>query len=100
MEASTPALIRVSATSSPFKVAGAIAHSLRERSQVVVQAIGAAALNQAVKALVYARRYLNPDQIDFVVSPSFADLDIEGHTKTVVRLSVERTSLSEPANPG
>lgn len=83
-------VLRVSGDSSPYKVAGAIAHILREFPQVTVQAIGAAALNQALKAIIYARRYLEPDGLDLRFCPSFVDIEIEGSVKTTMRLLVQR----------
>ncbi len=88
-------LIRVSGDSSPFKAAGAIAAVLRERRHVSVQAIGAAALNQAMKAIIYTRRYLEQDQLDLTFVPAFQDIDMEGVVKTAVRLEV--TAIPRPA---
>ncbi len=88
MTPSDTPLIRVSATSSPFKVAGAIAHTLRDHSGVNVQSIGAGALNQSLKALVYARRYLEKDHLDLLVVPEFVPLMIEEKERTAVLLHV------------
>ncbi len=90
-------LIRVSGDSSPFKAAGAIAAILRERREVAVQAIGAAALNQAMKAIIYARRYVEQDQLDLVFVPMFHDIELEGVVKTAVRLEVKAHSTAAPA---
>ncbi len=94
-------LIRVSGDSSPFKAAGAIAAILREKRQVAVQAIGAAALNQAMKAIIYARRYVEQDQLDLVFVPMFHDIELEGVVKTAVRLEVKAHSTAgqETSNP-
>ncbi len=89
-------LIRVSGDSSPFKAAGAIAAIIRERRQVAVQAIGAAALNQAMKAIIYARRYVEQDQLDLIFIPSFQDIELEGAVKTAVRLEVLARPLAKP----
>jgi stage V sporulation protein S len=51
-------IIKVAAVSRPPAVAGAIAGVIRERGRVDVRAIGASAVNQAVKAVAIARGYL------------------------------------------
>lgn len=47
--------IKVSSKSNPNSVAGALANVFREKSSVEMQAIGAGALNQAIKLIVEAR---------------------------------------------
>ena len=83
-------IIRVAATSRSTAVAGAIAGVMRERGQVDVQAIGAGAVNQAVKAVAIARGYLELDGIDIVCVPTFVEVIIEGQERTAVRLSVQK----------
>ncbi len=87
--ASGPDVIKVSAKSRSTAVAGAIAGVIREHRHAEVQAIGAGAVNQAVKALAIARGYLNRDDIDIVFVPYFTEVDIEGQERTAVRFSVE-----------
>lgn len=82
-------LLKVSARSSPNSVAGAIAGILREQGHVSVQVIGAGALNQAVKAIAIARSFVAADGIDPVCIPSFQDIDIEGESRTALRLLIE-----------
>jgi len=82
-------LIKVSATSRTSAVAGAIAGVVREHKRADVQAIGAGAVNQAVKALVLATGYLKNDGIDVICSPEFVDVEIEGKVRTAIRLVVE-----------
>ena len=81
-------LIRVSAQSRTTAVAGAIAGVMREHGYAEVQAIGASAVNQAIKAIAIARGYLEEDQIDLAVVPSFVEVDIDGNERTAVRMSV------------
>jgi stage V sporulation protein S len=81
-------IIRVAASSRSTSVAGAIAGVIREQGHVDVQAIGASAVNQAVKAVAIARGYLELDQIDVVCLPSFSEVIIEGKERTAVRLGV------------
>jgi stage V sporulation protein S len=82
-------VIKVSAKSRSTAVAGAIAAVIREHRYAEVQAIGAGAVNQAVKALAIARGYLTGDQIDIVCTPYFTEVDIEGQERTAVRFVVE-----------
>ncbi len=81
-------LIKVSAQSRSTAVAGAIAGVMREQGYAEVQAIGASAVNQAIKAIAIARGYLVQDHMDLVIVPSFTEVDIEGNERTAVRLAV------------
>jgi stage V sporulation protein S len=83
-------VIRVAAASRSTAVAGAIAGVMREQGHVNVQAIGAGAVNQAIKAVTIARGYLELDGIDVVCVPSFVEVVIDGQERTAVRLSIER----------
>lgn len=82
-------IIKVSARSRSTAVAGAIAAVIREYQFAEVQAIGAGAVNQAVKALAIARGYLTRDELDIVFTPYFTEVDIDGQERTAVRFSVE-----------
>ncbi|MBF8256278.1 MAG: hypothetical protein HW404_1020 [Anaerolineales bacterium] len=82
-------VIKVSAGSRTSSVAGAIAGMVREHRRAEVQAIGAGAVNQAVKAVAIARGYLLEDGINVVCLPEFTTVDIEGKERTAVRLVVE-----------
>jgi stage V sporulation protein S len=82
-------IIKVSGTSRTSAVAGAIAGVFREHKRAEVQAIGASAVNQAVKAMALARGYLAEDGIDIVYVPEFVDVDIEGKIRTAIKFTVE-----------
>ncbi len=82
-------IIRVSSKSRSSAVAGAIAGVVREQGRADVQAIGAGAVNQAVKATAIARGFLLLDGLDMVCIPSFVDVEIEGLERTAIRLSME-----------
>ncbi|MBM4457894.1 MAG: stage V sporulation protein S [Chloroflexi bacterium] len=82
-------LIKVSAHSRSTAVAGAIAGVIREQQHAVVQAIGASAVNQAIKAIAIARSYLALDGISIVCVPEFVEVDIEGQERTAIKLTVE-----------
>ncbi len=89
----TPATLKVSAKSNPNAVAGAIAAALRQRDGVEVQAVGAAAVNQAVKALAIARAYLKNESLDLVGTPSFISVPIGEEERTGISIAVERRTL-------
>lgn len=82
-------VLKVSARSRPSAVAGAIAGVVREAGRAEVQAIGAGATNQAVKAVAIARDYLNETGIDAVCVPAFIDVTIDNEDRTAIRLLVE-----------
>jgi len=82
-------IIKVSARSRTTAVAGAIAGVVRESHRAEVQAIGAGAVNQAIKACAIARGYLAEDGIDVIVIPSFAEVVIGDQERTALRLVVE-----------
>jgi stage V sporulation protein S len=82
-------MIKVSANSRTSAVAGAIAGVIREHRRAEVQAIGAGAVNQAVKALVLATGYLKNDGINVACVPEFADVTIEDKVRTAIKLVIE-----------
>ena len=82
-------ILKVSAKSIPNTVAGAIAGVIREKGSVEVQAVGAGASNQAVKAVAIARGYLAPSGIDLVCVPAFANVLIDSEERTAIKLIVE-----------
>lgn len=84
-------VLKVSAMSRPTAVAGAIAGVVRSSAthRVEVQAIGAGAVNQAVKAVAIAREYLALADVDLVCMPTFMDVEIDGEVRTAIRLVVE-----------
>ena len=82
-------IIKVKSNSRTAAVAGAIAGVMREHHHAEVQAIGAGAVNQAVKALVLATGYLAEDGISIICIPEFVDVEIEGKVRTAVNLTVE-----------
>ena len=82
-------VLKVSSKSNPNSVAGALAGVLREKGSAEIQAIGAGALNQAVKAIALARGFVAPSGMDLVCVPAFTDINIEGDQKTAIKLIVE-----------
>jgi stage V sporulation protein S len=82
-------IIKVSGTSRTSAVAGAIAGVVREKKKAEVQAIGASAINQAVKAMALARSYLSNDGYDIIIIPEFVDVQIEDKIRTAIKFTVE-----------
>ena len=89
--------LKVSAKSNPNAVAGALAAALRERDTSELQAVGAGAINQAVKAIAIARSYLRSAGLDLVCTPSFVVVAIGESERTAISLLVERRRLEEKA---
>lgn len=81
--------LRVSTKSQPKSVAGAIAAMINEHQKAEVLAVGAGAVNQAIKAIAITRGFLAPRGIDIVVIPAFANVDIDGEVRTSIKLLVE-----------
>lgn len=81
-------ILKVSAKSVPNSVAGAIAGIIRDEGEAEIQAVGAGAANQAIKAVAIARGYLAPSGIDLICIPAFANVEIEGAERTAIRLLV------------
>jgi len=82
-------ILKVAARSRSTSVAGAIAGVVRESGRAEVQAIGAGAVNQAVKAVAIARGYLAQDGYDVVCIPEFTEVEIDGQERTAIKLIVE-----------
>lgn len=82
-------VLKVSAKSNPNSVAGALAGVLRERGGAEMQAIGAGALNQAVKAVAIARGFIAPSGMDLICIPAFTDIQIDGEERAAIILVVE-----------
>ncbi|GAA0863077.1 stage V sporulation protein S [Paraclostridium tenue] len=82
-------ILKVSSKSNPNSVAGALAGVIREKGSAEIQAIGAGALNQAIKSIAVARGFVAPSGIDLVCIPSFTDVDIDGEERTAIKLVVD-----------
>ena len=88
--------LKVSTRSNPNSVAGAMAGVVRSSGCVMVQVVGAGALNQAVKAIAIARGYVAPGGIDLVCVPTFAEVEIDGERRTAIRLRIQDRKLADP----
>ena len=82
-------VLKVSAQSNPKSVAGALASVVREQGGAEMQAIGAGAVNQSMKAIAIARGYLAPAGVNLVASPAFVEVEIDGQEKTAIHFRVE-----------
>jgi len=82
-------ILKVSSKSNPNSVAGALVAAMRAKGKAEMQAVGAGALNQAMKAVAIARGFVAPSGKDLTCSPAFADIFIEGEERTAMRLIVE-----------
>ena len=81
--------LKVSTRSNPNAVAGALAGVLRQNGGAEIQAIGAGAINQAVKAVAIARGFVAPSGMDLICIPAFADVVIDGEERTANKFIVE-----------
>ncbi|HZK33468.1 MAG TPA: stage V sporulation protein S [Tissierellaceae bacterium] len=82
-------ILKVSSKSNPNSVAGALAGVLREKGNAEIQAIGAGAINQSVKAIAIARGFVAPSGMDLICIPAFTDVLIDGEERTAIKLIVE-----------
>ena len=82
-------ILKVSSKSVPNSVAGALAEVIRTDKNAEIQAIGAGAINQAIKAIAIARGFLAPSGIELVCIPAFTDIEVNGEKRTAIRLLVE-----------
>ena len=82
-------ILKVGTKSNPNSVAGALANVFREKGTVEIQAVGAGALNQAIKAIAIARGFLAPTGVNLVCIPAFSDISIDGEERTAIKLLIE-----------
>ena len=82
-------VLKVSTKSNPNAVAGALAAIIKEKNVVEIQAVGAGAINQAIKAIAIARGFVAPSGKNLVCIPAFTDIVIEGEERTAIKLIVE-----------
>lgn len=81
-------ILKVSKNSNPGSVAGALSGIMRERGTAELQAIGAAAVNQAVKAVAIARGFLAPSGFDIVCTPAFSEIEVAGEERTAIKFLI------------
>ena len=81
-------VLKVSSKSKPNSVAGALANAFKEKNSIEIQAVGAGALNQAIKSIAIARGYIAPTGKDIYCVPAFSDISIDGEERTAIKLIV------------
>ena len=81
-------VLKISAKSNPNSVAGAIAGLVKESNKAEMQAIGAGALNQAIKAIAIARGFVAPSGVDLICIPAFKEINMDGESRTAIKLVV------------
>ena len=81
--------LKVSSKSNPNSIAGAVANVLRDAGSVEIQAVGAGALNQAIKGIIIARGFVAPSGKNITCTPSFREVMIEGEERTAIKLLIE-----------
>src|SRR3989475_11126132 len=92
-----PEVLKVGADSKPKAVAGAVAAVLREKGSVELQAVGAGAVNQAVKAIAITRGFVAPNGIDIITIPAFTKVMIDGEERTAIKFLVQPRRLFPPS---
>ncbi|MEC9490997.1 stage V sporulation protein S [Halanaerobium congolense] len=81
--------LKVSSKSDPKAVAGALAAVLRDEKEVELQAVGAGAVNQTIKAIAISRGYVAPNGMDLIMIPAFVEIEIDGEERTAIKFLVE-----------
>ncbi len=81
--------LKVSSTSQPASVAGAIANAMKTEDKIEITAIGAGAVNQTVKAIAIARGYVAPTGANLVCIPGFCDTKIDDQEKSSIKFIVK-----------
>ncbi|MFN3995892.1 MAG: stage V sporulation protein S [bacterium] len=82
-------ILKVSSKSKPQAVAAALAAVIKQGNKAEVQAIGAGAINQAVKAIAIARGYVAPLGYELVTIPAFTEVQINGEVRTAIKFIVK-----------
>lgn len=82
-------ILKISSESNPNSVAGAIAGRIKESKKVELQAIGAGAVNQAVKSVAIARGFIAQEGINLSCIPAFTDVEVEGEKRTGIKFIIK-----------
>ncbi len=81
-------VLKIRNDSEPNKVAGAICAMLQEDKNIELQAIGAGAVNQAVKSIATARGYVAPLGVNLYCIPAFTTVDVESQERTGIKFII------------
>lgn len=82
-------VLKVSANSNPKSVAGALAAVVREKGSAELQAVGAGAVNQAIKAIAITRGFVAPNGINLICIPAFSEVTIDGEERTAIKFIIQ-----------
>lgn len=85
-------VMRVSSGSDPGSIAQALSSELKKNGGVEMQAIGAGAVNQAVKGIAVARGLLRPCGFDLFFKPEFLEVEKEGQARTALKLLISKSN--------
>ena len=83
-------ILKVSSNTKVNSLAGAIAGTIREEGVAELSAIGAGAVNQAIKAIATAKGFLSPGGINIVCTPSFVTTGIGDNERTAISITVRK----------
>jgi len=81
-------VLKVAGGSNPHSVGGSIAKNIQEGKDVSVSAIGAGAVNQAMKAVAIARSFSAQSGADLLVRVGFEDVIIDNEQKTAMKFTI------------
>lgn len=86
-------VLKVAGSSNPNSVAGALAGIVKESGSVEIQAIGAGALNQSIKAIAIARGFMIPTGYELSFIPAFTDVKVNGEERTAIKLIIKKNTI-------
>lgn len=82
-------VLKVKGSTSATSLAATIAHGVYEGKKMSLRAIGAAAVNQAVKAVIIAQGYVAARSFILSMVGGFTDVDMPDGTVTAVVLKLK-----------
>lgn len=82
------AVLRVKNNSNPQALASALSHAIYDSKKVILRAIGAGAVNQAIKACAIARGYVAPRGIDLAIRPGFVTVHLDDADVSAITLQI------------
>lgn len=82
-------ILKASSKSNASALAGALAKVIKDNGTAEIQAVGAGAINQSIKAIAIARGFLAPIGIELVCVPAFTEINIDNEVKTAIKLIVK-----------
>jgi stage V sporulation protein S len=86
-------ILKVASNSNPNSVAGALTSAMKEHVIAEIQAVGAGAVNQSIKAIAIARGFMMPIGYELSFVPAFVSLNLNGEDRTAIKLIVHKTRI-------